>query len=282
MPATDPEEELLSIGEFSRLSGLTPKALRIYHRDGLLCPAEVDSTSGYRYYRRSQLLAGRLIGMLRGIELSLSEIKMLMADLPVDRALVTARLSRHLDRLEAEHSGRRFLLHHIQTIVRKEDDHVFPVHTRHVPAQRVMSIQRRLLADQTDGFLAEVKEKFTLHLNGREPIGPFVVIFHGIVDSESDGPIEAILGCPDEVEATDEIGIRTEPAHEQAFTTITKAQWEFPAILAAYDAVACSPQALERPGSSLSCREMYLTEPESIGPDDRICDIAFPLGPDRS
>ena len=113
---------------------------------------------------------------------------------------------------------------------------------------------------------------------GARPAGRFTVIFHGIVDHESDGPIEAILGCGDDIGVTDLIGIRTEPAHDEAFTTITKAQWAYPAILAAYDAVAGSPEASARPGGPLSCREVYLAEPEAIGDDEPICDIAFPLG----
>jgi hypothetical protein len=31
-------------------------------------------------------------------------------------------------------------------------------------------------------------------------------------------------------------------------------------------------------GTQLSCREVYLAEPDEIGDDDLICDIAFPLG----
>lgn len=85
-------------------------------------------------------------------------------------------------------------------------------------------------------------------------------------------------GCPDDVQATELIGIRTEPAHDEAYTTITKSQWEYPAILAAYDAVGCSPEVSARPRSRLSCREVYLAEPAAIGADDLICDIAFPLG----
>src|SRR5580658_5112768 len=119
-----------------------------------------------------------------------------------------------------------------------------------------MSIQRRLRAPETDGFVQEAKSAFIDHLNGRLSTGPFTLIFHGIVDHESDGPIEAILGCPDNVQPTDVIGIRTEPAHDEAFTTITKAQWAYPAILAAYDAVGCSPEATSRPRSRLSCREV--------------------------
>src|SRR5713226_5179842 len=48
-----------------------------------------------------------------------------------------------------------------------------------------------------------------------------------VVDEESDGPLEAVLGCPDDVQPTDVIGIRTEPEHDEAYTTITKAQWAY-------------------------------------------------------
>jgi hypothetical protein len=86
------------------------------------------------------------------------------------------------------------------------------------------------------------------------------------------------LACPDDVGPAGVIGVRTEEAHDEAFTTITKAQWDYPAILAAYDAVACSPEAAARPNGRLSCREVYLAEPASINDDELICDIAFPLG----
>ena len=138
---------------------------------------------------------------------------------------------------------------------------MFPIRTRHVTAQRVMTIQRRLRAAETDDFVAEARAAFRGHLDGRAPTGPFTLIFHGIVDDESDGPLEAILGCPDDVNPSDLIGIRTEPAHDEAFTTITKAQWEYPTILAAYDAIASSPQATARPGGRLSCREVYVADP---------------------
>jgi hypothetical protein len=216
--------------------------------------------------------------MLRAADMALAEIKLLLADLDKDRLQAVARIDRHLDVLEVQHSGRRFLIRHIHAILREDDPPMFPIQTRHVPAQRVMSIQRRLRAPETDAFVTEAKAAFAAHLGGARPAGPFTLIFHGIVDNESDGPLEAVLGCPDNLGVTDLIGIRTEPAHDEAFTTITKAQWDYPAILAAYDAVACSPEVAARPRSRLSCREVYVAEPSAIGNDELICDIAFPLG----
>jgi DNA-binding transcriptional MerR regulator len=245
---------------------------------GLLRPACVDRSTGHRRYAVGQVRVGLLIGMLRGADMSLAQIKPLLADFEADRAAAAERLDRFLRELEVRHTGRRFLIRHIHAVLREEGQPMFPIHTRHVPAQRVMSIQRRLRASQTDDFVREAKAAFTDHLRGASPTGPFTLIFHGVVDQESDGPLEAILGCPDGVPVTDQIGIRVEPAHDEAFTTITKAQWDFPAILAAYDAVACSPEVAARPKARLSCGEVYLAEPDTIGADDFVCDIAFPLG----
>ena len=41
---------MLKIGDFSRLSHLTVKALRFYEKEKLLIPASVDEWTGYRFY----------------------------------------------------------------------------------------------------------------------------------------------------------------------------------------------------------------------------------------
>ena len=70
MPVPD---DLLTIGRVARLSGLTTKALRHYDRVGVLRPAEVAGTSGYRLYRREQVEQARQIRILRELELPLDE-----------------------------------------------------------------------------------------------------------------------------------------------------------------------------------------------------------------
>jgi len=273
----EPTGELLSSGEFARRSRLSVKALRIYDDIGLLPPAAVEPSGGYRRYGVDQLRTARLISMLRGIDMSLAEIGGLLTDLDSDLERALERLNRYLAALEARHASRRSLVRHIHAILREGEPLMFEVHTRRVPARRVMSMQRRLHAAETDAFVREAKRVFIEHLGGAAPLGPFSLIFHGVVDDDSDGPLEATLGCSEDVEPSELVGIRTEPAHEEAFTTITKAQWEYPAILAAYDAVACSPEATARPGNRLSCREVYLAEPDAVTEDELICDIAFPL-----
>jgi hypothetical protein len=38
-----------------------------------------------------------------------------------------------------------------------------------------------------------------------------------------------------------------------------------------------SPEVVARPGARLSCREVYLSEPDAIDEDDLVCDVAYPL-----
>ena len=67
-------DELLSIGDFSSRCGLSAKMLRSYAAAGLLVPAAVDGSSGYRYYATTQLDRARIIGLLRRAGIPVDQI----------------------------------------------------------------------------------------------------------------------------------------------------------------------------------------------------------------
>jgi DNA-binding transcriptional MerR regulator len=67
----------LLIGEAAELLGITPKAIRLYHRLGLVAEPERDQ-SGYRRYRPPDLAALARIVRLRDVGLSLREIAPLL------------------------------------------------------------------------------------------------------------------------------------------------------------------------------------------------------------
>jgi hypothetical protein len=54
-------------------------------------------------------------------------------------------------------TGRRLRIRHIHAIITEDTPTMFETQTRHVPATRVMSIQRRLHAHETDAFVTEAK-----------------------------------------------------------------------------------------------------------------------------
>ena len=89
------DEELLSIGRFARLAGLSIGALRHYHEVGVLLPAQVDPETAYRSYARDQLEQARLIARLRELELPLPEVRAILgADAGERRHLLAAHRSR--------------------------------------------------------------------------------------------------------------------------------------------------------------------------------------------
>ena len=71
---------MLRIGDFSKLSKVTIKALRYYEKEGLLIPKNVDAFNGYRYYESNQLLDVSRIISLKQIGLSIDEIKKIIID----------------------------------------------------------------------------------------------------------------------------------------------------------------------------------------------------------
>ena len=71
--------------------------------------------------------------------------------------------------------------------------------------------------------------------------------------------------------------VRVEPARRLAYTRIVKAQVAHPQIIAAFEAVErwMAGQGIEPAGP---CREVYFADWDAAGPDDAVCDIAFPIG----
>lgn len=69
---------MLKIGEFSKVTRVTVKALRHYDETGLLKPSQVDAFTGYRYYSYAQLPRLYRIITLKNAGFSLAEIRSLV------------------------------------------------------------------------------------------------------------------------------------------------------------------------------------------------------------
>lgn len=88
---------MLRIGEFARLSGVSPRTLRHYASLGLVEPASTDPSTGYRYYELGQLLDVHRVIALRDLGFGLEVIRELRddnGDLPVERIRTMLRLRR--------------------------------------------------------------------------------------------------------------------------------------------------------------------------------------------
>jgi DNA-binding transcriptional MerR regulator/DNA gyrase inhibitor GyrI len=89
---------MFTIGQFSRITGLTIKTIRLYHEKGLLPPGRIDERTGYRYFNQRNVEQARTIAYLRELAFPLAEIKEI------------------LDRFEEEADILTFLVKHRQDI----------------------------------------------------------------------------------------------------------------------------------------------------------------------
>ena len=71
----NPRSDLVSIGRFAALTGISAKTLRRYDKSGLLAPAFVDPFTGYRLYSLAQLDVAVTIHLLRELDMPLAEIR---------------------------------------------------------------------------------------------------------------------------------------------------------------------------------------------------------------
>ena len=101
----------MPIGEFSERSGLSPKRLRSYAAAGLLTPAAIDSSSGYRYYSPGQVRDAQLIDALRSAGVPLSDLGSLLGDYSIERLDDWAR------RVEADAARRHEALDRARNII---------------------------------------------------------------------------------------------------------------------------------------------------------------------
>jgi DNA-binding transcriptional MerR regulator len=90
----------IPIGDFAKMTHLSVKALRHYHDVGVLDPAEIDATSGYRYYEAGQIVTAQVIRRFRDLGMPLDEIRALLAapDVPRRAEVIIA----HLERMETQ------------------------------------------------------------------------------------------------------------------------------------------------------------------------------------
>jgi DNA-binding transcriptional MerR regulator len=104
--------DLLAIGRFGRLTGLTVATLRHWDAEGLLRPAAVDPHTGYRRYRADQEPTARTIAALRDLDLPVGVVRQLFHAEPAVRDDV---LRAHRSRLEARAFRLNFALHQLRT-----------------------------------------------------------------------------------------------------------------------------------------------------------------------
>lgn len=266
----------LSAGAFARRARLSPKALRLYAENGVLRPRQVDATSGYRRYHVDQLRDARWVRLLRRAGMPMRDLTDLLDPACEDRRV---RLGQWWEQAVADFAYRRSIVEHLLTVITEgKDEHpMFTTTTRDVPAQTLLTEQAYVQAAELGDWIVTAGLR---QLAAAEPLGgqvaPSLVIYHGDVSEDSDGPVEVALPVDPARAGTSTVAHRTEAAHREAFTTVTRAQVRYPDIMSAYDAVEAwiHQHGLRQSGAP---REYYFADPSTGSPDEPVAHVAFPV-----
>lgn len=284
----------LTTGEFSRRSGLSAKALRLYDDSGLLRPAFVDGGTGYRYYLPAQLERARLVALLRRVGMPLTDVAHLLAKASPD---AEQRLRGWWAAREAEVVERRavveYLVHLLSAPEGAGSPHEplgvlgpadgaagagtgFPVQVRTDPPLKLAVITSHVDQHELLGAInfSVIGLRRHVERSGATPGDEFHVLYRGIVSPDDDGQVEVCLPFSGTVEPTEEIGTRVEPSRELAFAPVTAEQCRYPRILRAYDAVGWWVQQHGTPVGS--AREIYPTVRPGHA-EDAACLVAQPF-----
>jgi len=118
---------MYTIGEFSKITGLTIKTLRFYHERGLLVPAYVNDQTGYRHYDVRQIDKARVIAQLRALEFTLEQIADILAASD-DEADILDFLERQRSALETKMREYRGIVQSLDQLIRQEKEARMAVH----------------------------------------------------------------------------------------------------------------------------------------------------------
>lgn len=259
---------MLTIGEFSRLSHITPRMLRHYDAIGLLHPDAVGE-NGYRYYRQEQLSDLVRIQWLSGYGFSLHEIKPLLG---MDDSQLVIHLRQRRLTLYRELDGKRAVLHRLEAdILRMEGvpimEKAYHVILMEDPEQKVFSIRKTIGVDQYHELFNELRREAAAR--GLTQAGPIQMLYYDPDFHHESSDVEAQM-----VVAQDGPDVTVKPRftcaavqHKGSYENLHLAYEALCAWLAEHvEYRPCAP-AMDR----------YMNDPHETPPDELETGVLFPI-----
>lgn len=214
---------LLSIGDFSKMTYLSVKALRYYHDVGLLEPADIDPTSGYRRYAVGQVATAQAIRRFRDLDMPIEDVRLVL-HAPDDATRNRAILA-HLERMQTQLEQTQQAVASLQSLL-GGGQAAADVEFRRIAATSAIAVRRTVEFSEEADWLFEVYD--WLHgVSGRHVLtetGVDSAIYPNELFEAGVGPVTAYVP----VAAADGIGHERPPRADETFTII-----ELPAITAA-------------------------------------------------
>jgi DNA-binding transcriptional MerR regulator len=206
---------LLTIGDFSRMTYLSVKALRHYHETGLLEPADVDPQTGYRLYDARQVRTAQVIRRFRDLGMPLEQVRAVL-EAP-DAASRNRVVVAHLERMEAELERTQATVASLRALLERDTADV-AVEYRSVAATPSLAIVDTLALSEFKTWLPEVLGELDAALRAArlEPAGPAGALFADELFEQGRGEAVAFVPVGGRPFASGRVEPREIPAAELA------------------------------------------------------------------
>jgi DNA-binding transcriptional MerR regulator len=221
---------MFRIGEFSRLTQVTVKALRYYDEVGLLQPAAVDELTGYRSYSLEQVPRLNRVLALKELGLSLEQIALLLHE-SVSLSQLQAMLHDKQAELEArireEHDRLARVEARLRQIEQEEPSPDYEVRLKEAPPQRVATLRERIGDYQDVGRLFDELRGY-VHRHRIQPTA-WMAIWHtheeGEIDAQAAVAAPGVLPADGPIQPEELPGVETLACvlHHGPFQTIHQA-----------------------------------------------------------
>jgi len=270
---------MIRIGDFSKLSRVSIKALRLYDEMGLLKPIEVDRFTGYRYYEFDQLPRLYRILALKDLGFSLEEIGRLLEDeVSVEqmRGMLTLRQSEIRRRVEEESERLERVDVWLRQIEQEEAVSKYDIVIKKIESLKVASVRgivptppdQRSLWDELIEYLREKNAKM---------IGPPMAIYHDPEFKDRDWDIQVVMPLSEEIAPGPGVQVYELPEVEKMACVVHTGP--FATIMEAYNALA---KWIDQNGYQIvgPGRELNLRLPDKLGDQhdpNTVNEIQFPV-----
>jgi effector-binding domain-containing protein len=185
---------MYTIGQFSRITGLSVKTIRLYHEKGLLQPAVVDKFTNYRYFNDFNVETARAINYLRQLEFPLSQIQEILTEFHEDTEILPF-LENQKGVIQARLQALSKAAGALAVIIRQEKEVLdmvkkteFEVVVKEVPDQTVLSLRWQGRYSETGKAIGKVARQA-----GGSAEGPPFNLYYDADYKEEGADIETCL-----------------------------------------------------------------------------------------
>jgi DNA-binding transcriptional MerR regulator len=264
-----------NIGEFSKITSLSIKSLRLYHEKEILVPAEVNEFTGYRYYSEADHDRAKSIKILKDYEFSLAEIKEILDGCDEEEEIIE-QLHKKLGEIEGKIEQYKEISRSLESLINYERENKmkpeeqFKVEEKEVETMLIAGYRMKGRYDQVGEGFKILGREMGRHINGKA-----MNLYYDGEYKEEDADYEPCFPVR-KGSSTDKISVRELPGgkcvsliHKGPYKTLTESY----KILYGY----VNDKGLK---IKLPTREVYLKGPGMIfkgNPNNYLTEIQFML-----